>query len=142
VVRSVLGLVGAPLGGRLSDRFGRWPVIAISTFVGGAGFVALVPGQVWLGLVGGVSLLLAVPAMNAILGAVIGDVADSRRYGLSFGGLATAGDAGSAAGPLVAYAMISAGISLSWVYLTCGSMLLVAGAVVTWWAPRRGKGVV
>jgi MFS family permease len=52
------------------------------------------------------------------LAALTGDLAASHEQGRAIGRLATAGDLGSAAGPLLAYAVL-AFIDLRWVYLLC-----------------------
>lgn len=127
LIRSMMGLVGAPLGGRLSDRIGRWPVTAACAFLAGFGFLGLASGRVIPALAGGAALLLSIPAMIAILAALVGDRSHGNRYGAAFGGLTTCGDAGAAAGPLLAYKLLSSGISLPALYTGCAVMLLGTG---------------
>ena len=57
--------------------------------------------------------------------ALVGDLADRSRPGVTMGSLATAGDIGSAAGPLLAYALLTI-VNLQWVYLLCAMALTLA----------------
>jgi MFS family permease len=123
-LRASLGILGGPVAGILSDRLGnRWPVIRVVILVGVAGFVALAtaPG-VWAVPAGVALVSLSAGALIAVLAAVVGDLATSNRSGITMGAMATAGDIGSATGPLVAYALASA-LDLRWVYLLCAALL-------------------
>jgi len=131
LVRSLMGLLAGPVAGRLSDRLGRWQVAAACALVSGIGFLGLASQHVLLALAGGAALLLGIPAMVAILAALTGDRSDSRGYGVAFGGLATFGAAGAAAGPLLGYALLARNVPLGCIYTGCGCALLL-GAVVAW----------
>jgi len=138
-MRSLLGMVAGPLSGYLSDRRGnRWPVVQGGIIIGGIGFGILVAGkEIWAVPLGVALIALSSGALLTTLAALTGDLAPSDRQGQAIGGLATAGDLGSAAGPLLAYALLSL-IDLRWVYLMCGlgfaSSLLVVRYVIA-----RGK---
>jgi MFS family permease len=146
-MRSLMGMVAGPLSGYLSDRLGdRWPIARWGIVMGGVGFGVLIAGRgMWTVPVGVALIALSSGALLTSLAALTGDLAASDRQGLAMGGLATAGDLGSAAGPLLAYALLSL-VDLRWVYLLCGlgfaSSLLVmrlarAGRRPT--ADRRGS---
>jgi MFS family permease len=144
-MRSVLGIVGGPAAGALSDRIGdRWPVVRGSLLLGSLGFVVLA----FLKSIGAIPLGVALSSLSAgglaaTLVAVVGDLAEGRRQGLAVGGLATAGDIGSAAGPPLAYGLFVV-IGLQWVYGFC-ALALFSALVVTFLqrssplVPRRKK---
>jgi MFS family permease len=67
--------------------------------------------------------------------ALTGDLVEKRQRGRAIGLLHTAGDFGSAAGPLIAYALLLR-VGLSGIYLLC-AVLFVAGAVLGGWFSRR-----
>jgi MFS family permease len=125
-LRSAVGIVAGPVAGLLSDRIGdRWPVVRVGLLLGSAGFVTLA----FLASVGavplGVALIsLSAGALAASLTALVGDLAERRRQSLTMGGLATAGDIGSALGPIFAYG-IAVALDLRWVYLACALALSV-----------------
>lgn len=137
-LRSALGIVAGPLAGALSDRTytrgdpglrNRWPVVRGGILLGVAGFVVLAVPLDSLGIwtvVGGVALVaVSAGAMIATLPALVGDLAPRDRPGTTMGALATAGDIGSATGPLVAYAL-AVSLDLRWVYLMCAVALATA----------------
>jgi MFS family permease len=91
-----------------------------------AGFVTLaLPPSVGTVLLGVALVALSAAGLIAALAAVVGDMARSDRPGTTMGALATAGDIGSATGPLVAYALAAA-FELRWVYLLCAVLLALA----------------
>jgi DHA1 family multidrug resistance protein-like MFS transporter len=124
-LRAALGILGGPVAGILSDRqANRWPVVRVAILAGVAGFAALaLSSGVWALPVGVALVSLSAGALIAVLAAVVGDQAAGWRAGTAMGGVATAGDIGSAAGPLFAYALASAW-GLRWVYLFSAAALL------------------
>jgi MFS family permease len=120
-MRSVLGMVAGPISGHLSDlKENRWPVVFGGISVGIAGFGVLILGRnFWSVVLGVVLIALSSGTLLTTLVALTGDLAASDRQGRTIGRLATAGDLGSATGPLLAYALVSL-ISLRWIYLLCG----------------------
>ncbi|RPI55609.1 MAG: MFS transporter [Chloroflexi bacterium] len=137
-LRSLLGIAAGPVAGTLSDRLrSRWPVVGLGLLLGLLGFALLSAGGGVLSVAGGVALVaLGSGALIATLAAVVGDLAAGSQQGMIMGVLATAGDAGSAAGPFLAYALAVA-LDLRWVYLLCAGTLalgLVAAAV---WGRER-----
>jgi MFS family permease len=130
-LRASMGILGGPVAGIVSDRLhNRWPVVRGGILMGMAGFVVLVlPLGIW-GIPVGVSLVAyGAGALIAVLAALVGDLTVGSRSGMTYGGLATAGDIGSAAGPLLAYAL-AATLDLRWVYLCCG-LALVSTLIAT-----------
>ena len=130
-LRSGLGIVAGPIAGIVSDRVGnRWPVVRVGLLLGSAGFAVLA----LLASVGsvpvGVALIsLSAGALAATVTALVGDLAEGQRQGLTMGGLATAGDIGSALGPIFAFALAVV-LDLRWVYLVC-AVALVSGLLAT-----------
>ncbi len=128
------GVVG-PLAGHLSDgHLGRWPVIVGGLVMGVVGFGLLsIITSPW-GIVLGV-LLGAVSggATLAALTAHVGDQAPAGSEGVVMGTYATAGDVGSMAGPLVAFAL-AASVGLRWAYVL-GMFTFLMDLALAW----RGK---
>ena len=130
-LRSAVGIFAGPVAGLLSDRIGdRWPVVRVGLLLGSAGFVTLA----FLASVGAVPLGVALISLSAgalatSLTALVGDLAERRRQSLTMGGLATAGDIGSALGPVFAYGLAVA-LDLRWVYLAC-ALALSMGLLAT-----------
>jgi MFS family permease len=128
-LRALLGMLAGPLAGTLSDRLQhRWPVVYVGLALGIVGFLALtLKGGIWSVLAGVALVAASAGALIAVLAALVGDLAGDRKPGVTMGGLATAGDFGSATGPLLAYALASI-LNLRWVYLLC-AVLLTTGLI-------------
>jgi len=60
---------------------------------------------------------------------------EQHQRGRAIGMLHTAGDLGSAAGPLVAYGLL-VWVGLSGVFVLCAGLFAV-GAILAWWYSRR-----
>ncbi len=133
-LRSLLGIAAGPAAGTLSDRLrSRWPVVGFGLLLGLLGFALLAAGGGVSSVAAGVALVaLGSGALIATLAAVVGDLAAGSRQGMIMGVLATAGDAGSAAGPLLAYSLAVA-MDLRWVYLSCAATLALGLASVAVW---------
>jgi DHA1 family multidrug resistance protein-like MFS transporter len=119
-LRVALGIVAAPVAGVVSDRLhSRWPVVYGGLGLVFGGFLLLVlPVPVWAVLAAVCIGAAGAGALIAVLAAMVGDRVAGVRPGMAMGALATAGDTGSAAGPLVAYALV-VGFGLQGVYLLC-----------------------
>ncbi len=138
-LRSLLGIAAGPVAGTLSDRLrSRWPVVGFSLVLGLVGFGLLAAGGGVPSVAAGVALVaLGSGGLIAALAAVVGDLAAGSRQGMIMGILATAGDAGSAAGPLLAYGLAVA-MDLRWVYLLCaGTLALGLASVAVWGREAR-----
>jgi MFS family permease len=140
-LRASLGILSGPVAGVLSDRLGnRWPVARGAILVGALGFVLLtLPAGIWIVPVGVCLVALSAGALIAVLAALVGDLTAGNRSGLTMGLMATAGDIGSATGPLLAYAL-AVTVSLRWVYLFC-ALVLASALVATVGQGRRGERV-
>jgi len=88
--------------------------------------VGLLVVGVALGALGSGAILSALPAL-------VGDLAPAGRQGAVMGAYAAAGDVGSTAGPLLAFALVTV-VDLRWVYLLC-SLAFLAGLGLAW--PRH-----
>jgi MFS family permease len=139
--RTVMSVVAAPLSGTLSDRLGsRWVVT-----VGGLVIGAL--SMLLLGYTSPVSILVGVllgavagGSIQALVTALTGDLVGKRQRGRAIGLLHTAGDLGSAAGPLVAYGLL-VWVGLSGVYVLSAVLFLVGAAIALWYSrSQAGKG--
>jgi MFS family permease len=135
-MRALLGIVAGPIAGILSDRMGnRWPVVRWSLLMSTGGFLVLAlmsgVGAIPTGVV---AVSLGAGALVATLAAIVGDLATEGRQGVTMGGLATAGDIGSALGPLLAYALVVT-LDLRWVYFFC-ALAMASGLVA---AAGRGR---
>jgi MFS family permease len=130
-MRSVAGMMAGPISGHLSDLKGdRWLVVLGGIMIGIAGFGVLIFGRgIWTAALGVILIALSSGTLLTTLAALTGDLAASDRQGLAIGRLATAGDLGSAMGPLLAYTLLSI-ISLRWIYLLCG--LTFVSSLLAW----------
>lgn len=122
--RTLIGVVGAPLAGKLSDRArGRWGLLAFSLFAGALG-TALLPAPQFIVLIGAtVVSALAYGATQALSTALLGDLSKKDEYGKNVGIYNTSGDLGSAIGPLVAYALLPI-TGLPAIYIVCSGVML------------------
>jgi MFS family permease len=124
-LRSSLSMLAGPAAGYLSDRRGeRWTAVLGGVLLGAVGFLVLALGAGVGGIVGGVALVaFGGGALTTALPALVGDATADGRQGRAIGALTMAGDVGSAAGPLLAYALLSV-VDLRWVYLLCAVAFL------------------
>ncbi len=137
--RSAFSIVLAPLAGRLSDHLGeRRRLAAAGLSLEAAGFAVLASALSLRlgGVVLGVALVAAGGGVLApTLTAWVADRCGGARQSTSMGVYATAADLGSAAGPLVAYALAE-GVSLTAPYFLSAAGALAALAVLLW---ARGR---
>ncbi len=117
-------MAAGPLAGSLSDRLpSRWPVVQGALVLGVGGFCALALARGAWSIAGGVAFVaLGAGGLVSVLVAIVGDKAAADRPGIAMGSLATVGDIGSAAGPLLAYPLAAA-LGLRSVYLLCAAVL-------------------
>lgn len=126
--RTFISLIGAPIAGVWSDRMkNRWGILAFSLAVSAVGIAML-------GFPGLVLLFVAMIVSSATSGAIqslgttlVGDLSDRAHYGKNMGALHTAGDLGSAIGPLAAYALLPI-TGLPPIFFGCAALLLASAA--------------
>jgi MFS family permease len=138
-LRAVLGMLAGPVAGSLSDWCrNRWWVVRGGILLGVVGFLTLaLSAGLWAVPLGVALVALSAGALVAVLAAIVGDRATEARQGMTMGGLATAGDIGSATGPLLAYALAPV-LELRWVYLLCAVVLASALLAAAGWGSRSG----
>lgn len=121
--RTILSMAAAPLGGTVSDRLGsRWGVMAWAVAAGLVGMLLMAwgtPATIVAGVLLGAASAGCVQSLATTL---TGDLVSPRHRGRAIGLLHTAGDLGSAIGPIVAYALLP-WLDLRGVYLLCALVL-------------------
>jgi len=122
-LRRAVGIVTAPLAGRLSDGIGdRRRVAGLGALIGIAGFGVLALGQGLLAVVLGAALTaLGEGILTPAVSAWCGDLAPASLRGVIMGGLATANDLGGAIGPLAGYA-VGAALGFPTAYALCAAL--------------------
>jgi MFS family permease len=128
-LRTILSMVAAPMAGSLSDRWGnRWGVAFVGLGLGSLGMLLLVRNHLVYILIGLALTAIAGGSVQALVSARTGDLVDQAQRGKAIGLLHTAGDLGSALGPVTAYLLLR-WIGLSGVYIL-GAGLFAVGAVL------------
>jgi MFS family permease len=137
---TLISMFAAPIAGMISDKFqSRWRTVS-----GG-----LVPGIVGLGLLAlgtPLSILFGVPLTATTSGSnqglsttMVGEVGQVNKRSQRLGLLFTIGDLMSAAGPLLAYAMIPL-IQISGVYIMGACLYLAVLFIAIWMSTRLPSG--
>lgn len=134
--RTLLSVVAAPLAGSASDRLGsRWGMAAWGLAIGVVSMALVAWGEP-VAILAGVSLgAVAGGSVQALVTALTGDLVSQAQRGRAIGLLHTAGDLGSAIGPLAAYALMP-WIGLGGVYLLCAGLFAVGLALAMLFRPR------
>lgn len=147
-LKDVTSLITAPLSGWLSDWLrDRWRLITLSVVTGCIALVMIATGFN-LALIAGIMLAAATTSMlQTQVTAVVGDYAGMNRQGRMLGVLNIVGDMGSAAGPLLAFALINPdGLnwSLGTVFFMAAGLLLLNLPWVGWisWRERRVRSLL
>jgi MFS family permease len=126
--RTLISLASAGIFGEWSDRIGsRWGLLALSLAMGAVGiFVFAIPD--WFAfLLGAFVGALASGSIQSLATALIGDLSAATERGRHLGIFNTAGDLGSAIGPLAAFALLPI-TGLDAVFVVCAA-LMVGNAV-------------
>jgi MFS family permease len=128
----VLGVAASPLAGWFSDRTGnRWGLVVLAL---GLGVVALIVTAEGAGGVVITATLLGAVATSVLQTQVItlvGDYVHENQRGRFLGILNTVGDVGSAAGPLLAYRLLSF-LALRGVFWLAGAALAISLPWTMW----------
>ncbi len=138
--KHVLSMVTSPLTGKISDRLGdRWRMIVFSLLLGSATLVVAAGAEGLLVIAG----ILPGAITNSILQtqstALVGDLVPPRRRPRVLGWFTTVADSGSALGPLLAYAFISNGWSISSILLLAAALLALMAPWTAWIAFRERR---
>jgi MFS transporter, DHA1 family, multidrug resistance protein len=96
-------VVAKPIGGRLSDRLGRKPVIVTGLLLCAAALPLIFRSADFATFVIAAPMLgLGIAAVTPVTNALIADLASARRLGAAMGVFGTIWDIGEAAGPIIA----------------------------------------
>lgn len=118
-LRTILSMFAAPMAGSLSDRLGnRWVVIIVVLVIGAIGMLLLVRNDPVIILIGICFTAVSGGSVQALVTTRIGDMVDETQRGKAIGLLHTAGDFGSALGPVTAYFLLR-WLTLNEVYVLC-----------------------
>jgi DHA1 family multidrug resistance protein-like MFS transporter len=121
-----MAVVAKPIGGRLSDRLGRKPVIAIGLLLCAAALPLIFrSGDLATFLVAAPLLGMGVAAVTPVTNALIADLVTAHRLGAAMGVFGTIWDSGEAAGPIIAGFLI---VQLG--YAPCFDILALITVVV------------
>jgi MFS family permease len=113
---TLIGMIAAPIAGNLSDKIGsRWRVISSSLISGIVGFLFLSIGVPVMVLIGLPLISIASGSNSSTSTAIVGDLSPAQKRGQRLGLFFTAGDLGSALGPIIAYSLMPL-IGLSAIY--------------------------
>src|SRR5947207_2574210 len=125
-------VVAKPIGGRLSDRLGRKPVIVIGLLLGAAALPLIFRSEDFVTFVVVAPLLgLGIAAVTPVTNALIADLASARRLGAAMGVFGTIWDVGEAAGPIIAgFLIVSLGYASTFDTLALVTVAVSIGVVV------------
>jgi MFS family permease len=124
-VSTLISMVSAPVSGALSDRVSnRWKTVSAGLLPGIAGFVTLALGSPLMISLGLPLISLTSGSNQGLATTIVGDTSIDRRQSRELGLLFTIGDLMSAAGPMIAYALIPV-LQISGLYVMAA--LLFAG---------------
>lgn len=135
----LLSLLAAPASGWLSDRSGsRWRLVVMALALGIAGLLLAAAGSAAVAVAGILLAAIATGVLQTQAITLAGDYGRANRSGRILGVLNTVGDLGSAAGPVLGFALLPA-LGLSGIFGLSALALLVALPGVAWvsWRERR-----
>jgi MFS family permease len=123
-------VVAKPIGGRLSDRLGRRPVIVIGLLLCAAALPMIFRSEDFVIFVIVAPLLgLGIAAVTPVTNALIADLASARRLGAAMGVFGTIWDIGEAAGPIIAGFLI-AGLGFASTFDTLALVIVAVSIAV------------
>jgi MFS family permease len=121
-------MLGKPLGGLLSDRIGRKPIILVGILICAViiplimsreGFFALI----FLSCLFGLGVAIVTPSTTAL----VADLAKTGRMGSAMGVFGTIWDTGEAAGPILAGVLLATFSYFNGFLIIAALMVIVAG---------------
>ncbi len=142
-LKDTVSLISAPVSGWLSDWLGdRWRLITAALLLGIAALLVIAWGTQLILVLGILLGAMTTSILQTQITAVVGDYAGFNRQGRILGLLNTVGDMGSAAGPLLAFALIdpaNMSQSLTSVFLIAALLMMVALPWAAWvgWRARQ-----
>lgn len=123
--RTLVSLVSAPIAGAWSDRLGsRWGLLTISALMGAVGMSVFAIPDIFAALIGALIGAIASGSIQSLTAALVGDLSVEEHQGRNLGVFHTAGDLGSAIGPLAAFALLPV-TGLYAVFLGCAALLFI-----------------
>jgi MFS family permease len=127
---TLISMISAPVAGTISDRVSdRWRTVTGGLLPGIAGFSFLAFGSPLLITIGVPLISLTSGSNQGLATTLVGDSSRDRKHSRELGVLFTIGDLMSAAGPMVAYALLPI-LSISGLYVIAaalfGGMFIVA----------------
>lgn len=138
----LLSMVTAPLAGRHSDHTGdRWRLILFALLLGSASLALAARAEGLLVLAGILPGAVTTSILQTQTTALVGDLVPAARRPRVLGLFTTLGDVGSAAGPLVAFALIGAGWTLAQVLLLAAALPACMLGWTAWvaWGERGAR---
>ena len=137
-LRTILSMFAATMAGSLSDRLeNRWGVIIAGLVIGSIGMLLLVRNDPIIILIGICFTAVAGGSVQALVTTRTGDMVNEAQRGKAIGLLHTAGDLGSALGPITAYGLLR-WISLNDLYVLCALLFaLAAGLALSMYLQQR-----
>ena len=121
--RTLISLGSAGILGEWSDRLGsRWGLLAISLGLGAIGMVVFAISD-WVAFMFGALVgAIASGSIQSLATALVGDLSSPTDRGRNLGIFNTAGDLGSAIGPLAAFALLPI-TGLGAVFIACAALM-------------------
>ena len=128
-LRTILSMFAAPMAGSLSDRLGnRWGVMIAGLVIGSIGTLLLVRNDPIIILIGICLTAVASGSVQALVTTRTGDMVNEAQRGKAIGLLHTAGDLGSALGPITAYVLLR-WITINDLYILCALLFALAAGL-------------
>jgi len=126
-LRTIVSMISAPLSGVFSDRLSnRWGITIAVLLIGAIGMTLLISTNPIIILIGISFSAVAGGSIQALMTTRTGDLVDQAQRGIAIGNLHTAGDLGSALGPITAYALLG-WLTLNGLFIMC-AVLFALGA--------------
>ncbi|MFN2266352.1 MAG: MFS transporter [Anaerolineales bacterium] len=130
-LRTILGMFAAPFSGMLSDRFNnRWGITVGALLIGAIGMLLLVINNPLMILTGICFSSIAGGSIQSLMTTRTGDLVDQPQRGKAIGSLHTAGDLGSALGPVMAYALLG-WLSINGLFLICAALFAISAGIAS-----------
>lgn len=128
-VQILVAAITKPMMGRLSDRYGRIPLIAAGLALGGIATATLLLISNYFVIMGIIALFgLSLATVTVSTSALVADYSRSQSHGSALGILSSIMDIGHAGGPIIAGILIGA-VSYQTTFALVGAGLVIAGLI-------------